>query len=461
MKNLTHLYKSLSQRKRPEDIAEMIQAILKDDLSSPEYRILNKASKRSLKRVLFGYTSMAQEFGVAVGAKKQIEKTIEIFELQDFGQVDYNQAPSIEHFIAEVSPLINKKVGDNNFIADRLNKDQRQALGMDISKRNYNKKWRMLKRLENKLQKFQREQRKIEFQKIAKHGIIHHLDFDQFSQDVNTACFIAYFNARCNMRSVFTNGRQTRPFDEICEMLFNRCNGIRLVKYGFFDRKKEVKKSNATNWWAIAHIYTTQEVLSRLSDEQKGQLLGKWTNIIQDIAKLLGEIWNNSTFNRTTMIVRRGNDSTTWNNTAGAWNKARDNWMNLIYALGMDFILDELCFGKVMRLMAADVAHWHKATGGKLEPNTEVWSKLPLPWEVFEGKMTCTKNLVIEVCHAAGLDAEKSGWIAPRKHGFSKYRPTPELVHGVAVFNLFLATVLKRHKFYSGKNVKSFFSRDN
>lgn len=191
-----------------------------------------------------------------------------------------------------------------------------------------------------------------------------------------------------------------------------------------------------------------------MTDEQKGILLGKWTTILQDIAELLDEVWTVSNINRETMVVRKGNDSTTWNNTAGAWNKARDNWMNLIYSLGLDFILEEICFGKVLRLMAADVVAWHYSTGGKLDPNTEVWNKIPLPWEVFQNKAECNKELVIKYCKQAGLDPEKSGWIAPRVHGVAEFKPTPELVQGVAVSNPFLATVLKRHRYFSGKNAK-------
>src|SRR5262249_52774005 len=148
-------------------------------------------------------------------------------------------------------------------------------------------------------------------------------------------------------------------------------------------------RSNTTNWWAISYIYTSQEVLSHLTDQQKGELLGKWTSLLQTIAKSLVEIWNENEITRATMVVKKGNDSTTWNNTAGAWNKSRDNWMNLIYSLGLEYILEDICFGKVLRLMAADVVAWHNRSGGKLDPNTDVWNKLPLPWEVFEGKETC------------------------------------------------------------------------
>ena len=460
MTSIEQLYKSLNERRRPEDVAEMVIELTKDSLTNKERLLLEKAANGSLARNVFGYTSMVQEFAEAKGAGKQITKAIEIFKLESKNKADYNNQKDIEDFINVVAPIIHKTAGKNDFKADRLNKSQRKENGLDLSKRNYNKKWRLLTRIENKLLKFIRESKKIEFQKISKHGLAHSLDFTSFSSDINTACFIAYYNSRCNLRSVFTNQSQDRPFDEISEMLLNRCKGDDGNFFEFF-RKAKTETPNNTNWWAISHIYTSQEVLSNLTDEQKGLLLGKWTTILQEIAELLDEVWATSNINRETMIVKRGNDSTTWNNTAGAWNKARDNWMNLIFSLGLDYILDEICFGKVLRLMAGDVVAWHFSAGGKLDPNTEVWNKLPLPWEVFQNKAECNKALVIEYCKQAGLDPEKSGWIAPRVHGVAEFNPTPELVHGVAVSNPFLATVLKRHKYFSGKNAKPLFPERN
>ena len=364
MEALKELHKTLRERKRPEDVAQMIVELLGDQLTSKEKAIISKAADRSLLKNLFGYTSMMEDFSVAIGAENQVKKAIEIFKLENNKTVDANYTDDIEKFIHQVSPFINKTVGANNFISDRLNKEQRKAKGLDISKRSYNKKWRLLKRLENKLLKYNREVKKIEYQKIGKHGLSHTINFEEFQKDLNSACFIAYYNARCNLRSVFTNKSQERAFDEISEMLLNRCRGIKTISaLRFFKTETKQIPNSSTNWWAIAHIYSSQKVLNQLSDEQKGKLLGKWTNILQEIALFLGEIWDANDINKKTMIVKRGNDSTTWNNTAGAWNKARDNWMNIIYALGMEDLLDELCFGKVLRLMAADVAAWHNASG--------------------------------------------------------------------------------------------------
>ncbi|MCT2562826.1 hypothetical protein [Chryseobacterium herbae] len=435
MTTIEQLYTTLDQRRRPEDVAEMIVDLLKDGLTKSEHSVLEKAAQGSLKRSVYGYTSMLETFGTAVGAEKQITKAIEIFKIRENEKSDYNNADNIELFLNQISPLIRKSVGQNDFKSDRLNKTERKEAGLDISKRNYNKKWRLLKRIEKRLHQYIQESKKIKFQKIAKHGLSHTISPQDFNADLNTACFIAYFNARSGLRSTFTNQSQERPFDEICEMLFNRCKET-------LDR---------TQWQAVSHIYITEEVLKHLTDEQKGNLLGKWTYILQEIAEFLGKLWAENDIKRKTMAVQRGNDSTTWNNTAGAWNKARDSWMNIIYALGMEYILEDLSFGKVMRLMAADVIAWHLSTGGKLDPNTEVWNTVPLPWEVFQGKEFCNKKMIVEACRKVGLDPEKSGWIAPRTHQVSQFTPTPELVHGVTVSNPFLASVLRKNKYFSGK----------
>ena len=425
------LYRTLNQRKRPEDVAQMIVDIV--DFEFSERKIIEKATKNSLKNNLWGYTSMAESFVEPIGAKKQIEAAAKLFEIET-SQFNSKNIKSISKFIATVSALINKTVGRNNFISDRQNRSQRKASNIEFSKRAYNKRWRLLTRLESKLLKFTRECDKVEFQKISKHGIIHHVNMGDFLENISSACFVAYYTARCNMRSEFTIQGQQRAFDEISEMLFDRC-----------------KRDENTNWYMIAHVYPSVEVLSHISDEQKGALLGIWTTILQNISILLKELWLSNDINRSTMIVKKGNDSTTWNNTAGAWNKARDSWINLIYALGMDDVLDTVCFGKVLRLMAGDVVAWHFNVGNKLDPNTEVWNKLPLPWEVFDNLAICNRELIKKICKKAHIDPEKSGWIAPREHKVVPYRVTPELVHGVTVNNPFLAQVLKQQGFFSGK----------
>jgi hypothetical protein len=72
-----------------------------------------------------------------------------------------------------------------------------------------------------------------------------------------------------------------------------------------------------------------------------------------------------------------------------------------------------MCFGKVPRLMAADVAAWHRAAGGDLNPDTNVWNEVPLPWEALCGEAVCTREMVEEVCRRFGVDPVRNGWTAP------------------------------------------------
>ncbi|WP_045114931.1 hypothetical protein [Microscilla marina] len=435
--NLYQLYKTIFMRKRPEDVAAMVMELIGNELTKAQHITLNKAAKGSLKNRFMQYTSMMQSFAMPSGANRQVNKAAELFRLDQVPEVDGHDPEAIEGFIKKLSPQINKTFGKNDFMHHRLNRLSRKAIGLDISKRRYNKLFRHLQRMETKLEGLIAAYKKRAFQQVAKHGIVHRLSYDMFAQDKYTACFIAYYTARCNLRSEFTVNGQTRPFDKISQMLL-----------------KLSEDKGTPNYLAMAYVYPVAQTLEKLSDHERGQLLGKWTSLLEELAGMLKKLWHDNQINKETMVVKRGNDSSTWNITAGAWNKARDAWMNMIYAMGAEFVLDTMCFGKVMRLIAGDLAAWHRTAGSGLEPNTQVWQRLPLPWEVFEGEATCNKSTVKRACQRAGLDPELSGWIAPRTVGVAEFTPTPELVHGVSVANPFLATLLKKQGVFSGKKLK-------
>ncbi|MFD1734254.1 hypothetical protein ACFSC4_29310 [Deinococcus malanensis] len=181
---------------------------------------------------------------------------------------------------------------------------------------------------------------------ISKSRLASELPFEDFARDARTAAFIAYYTARCHVRSEFTIAGQARAYDEIADLLFRQC-----------------RQSTSTHWWAIAKVYPDAEVLAHLTESQQGELLGRFYAVLERTAALMQEVWAVSNINRETMVVRRGNDSTTWNLLAGAWNKARDGWMAALYALDADEVLDAVCPGKALRLMAGDVAWWHQSAG--------------------------------------------------------------------------------------------------
>jgi hypothetical protein len=318
----------------------------------------------------------------------------------------------------------------------RLNREARRKAGLgELSRRRYNKLFRLVARMEEKAETLARELEKREFTLISKSRLASRITGEQFHRDVDTACFLAYYVARCNLRSEFTIFGQQKPYDELCDALFQRC-----------------LRNESTDWLALAYAFPDQQVLGHLSDEQKGELLGLWYDVLYRIARLLRRTWEASEFHRATMIVRRGNDSSTWNITAGAWNKAREGWIGVVYALGMDELLERQCPGKVLRLMAADVAQWHRAAGGALDPDTHVWAELPLPWEVLSGETECPRARVEAVCARHGVDPVKKGWVSPRPgRTVEVFRPTPELVHGVTVSSPELGRLLRSAGWFSGK----------
>lgn len=430
------LFETLSRRCRPEDVAELVRRTLAGKLDAREATILDRAARGALGRKLVGYTSMLQDFARPSGLGPTLARAVTLFAEAAPLAADATLDPAaVERHVRELGLTIEKAFGESNFLHDRLNGEARAERGLDVSRRRYNRKFRLLRRMEHKLGTLAREMMKLEFTQVGKSGLATRLPRAAFFASESSACFIAYFVARSNLRSEFTIDGQQKAMDEIAAMLLARC-----------------LREGSASWLAIAHVYPQEEVLSRLTAEEKLELLSTWLDLLHSIAGLLGETWDKSRFELRTMIVRRGNDSTTWNNTASAWNKAREHFIALVYALGMDDLLDGMCLGKVMRLMAADVAAWHRSAGGGLDPGTLVWAELPRPWEVLSGRARCSRAEVEAVCRKHGIDPATSGWIAPRPPArVARFRQTPELVHGVTVNHPYLATVLRKAGWFSGK----------
>src|SRR5262249_39193030 len=197
--------------------------------------------------------------------------------------------------------------------------------------------------------------------------------------------------------SVFTVGSQEQAFDEIADLLLKR-----------------VKASPTANWWAVAHVLPDADVVAQLTDEQKGRLLGMWHAALVTAAGILRSVNPACEINRQTGVVGGGNDPSTWTAAAGAWNKPRQGYVALLYALNLDEVWERQCLGKVPRLMAGDVTAWHISSGDALcHPDVKVWAELPPPWEVLEDRASCTRRAVEAVCRRHGLTPAKGAWLAP------------------------------------------------
>ena len=332
--------------------------------------------------------------------------------------------------------------GQTDFQAHRLPRQERRAHALELSRRRSNELFRLIGWLEQYADDLERQQTLFRLGRVAKTSFAGDLPWAEFAADLDTACFVAYMTANLGRRSAFTNGPQARAFDDIAAMLFRRC-------------AERAPGSPPANWFAIAHVFPRRDVLDGLADEQRLHLLGRALGVLRDASVLLRWTWEQSDINLQTMIVRRGNDSSTWNMLAGAWNRARDYWIALLQAMGHDATFDLFLPGKVMRLMAADVAVWHRLTDGDLHGDTAVWAELPKPWEVLSGEATCTRELVEQTCRRYGLDPERSGWTAARpRTAVAAWTPTFDMVHGIAVADPELATLLRRIGVFSGKSLR-------
>ncbi|MFE3560203.1 hypothetical protein ACFXKW_35915 [Streptomyces sp. NPDC059193] len=442
---LRELHATLGRRKRPEDVAHLVQDLFAAqgaDLDAATRTALAKATETSLRTLWHGYTSMREEFAAPCGAQRQLARAAELFPaVPDLPAEAGDDPDRIEAVIRLAGEEIHRAYGQNDFGMDRLDRAERAEAGLGgVSKRRYNKRFRLLVRMEAKLARLLAEQRRREVVLTGKGALAHRMPYELFAADPGTAAFVAYMTARARMRSRFTFDVQRRPYDEVAAALFERLRAA----------------PGSTGWYAIAHVHPVAEVLGHLDDRSLGRLLVHWNGVLREVAGVLEEAWNRCPLERGTMIVRRGKDSSTWNQAAQAWTTARNHWFALLTELGEDGILDRYCPGKVPRLMAADVAYGHLRRGRGLHPDTFVWSELPLPWEVLRGEAECPRSLVEAVCARHRVDPVATGWTAARPAAQAvAFGATPELVHGVAVRDPLMASALRSAGVFSGRGKRA------
>lgn len=435
MDSMQELYRHTQGRSRPEDVAETVLRAIGARLDAEARRLLEGAARGSLARRAGSYSSMATEFFRAVVQPgPQIERTRTLMamapiegSLPVLSERDARDPEAVRRFVEMASALIHRRYGDTR----RMDKRARFAMGLMKGHRFYGKRFRLLRRLEQKIDRMIRAEKRFDLSRVAKSCLATKIPFDVLARDLDSACFVAYLTARTSMRSVFTNGPQERAFDEIAAALLAHC------------------ERGSPCWLAIAHVMPDRDVVRRLYDEDRGRLLAVAFDAMVEASDFLHEVFSRSHIDRATMIVKRGNDSSTWNEAAGAWNKAREAWITLVHVMGLEGLLDAMLPGKALRLMAADVAYWHRISGGGAHPDTAVFAELPLPWEVLSGEARCPREMVVAACERHGVAA--TNWVGPKERGDAvPFRPTPELVHGVAVSSPQLAKTLRKLGVFAG-----------
>src|SRR4051812_16803037 len=133
---MQELFETLQQRRRPEDVAEMIRCDLGHTMTSPELAMLDRAASHSLKRGLAKTTSMLESFHRPVSPERQVTRALELFRRTATWSAAQCADPArVQVLIEELCPLIHKTVGESDFKQHRLNGEQRTAHGLDISRR--------------------------------------------------------------------------------------------------------------------------------------------------------------------------------------------------------------------------------------------------------------------------------------------------------------------------------------
>lgn len=406
--SLYALHASMSQRWTTERVARALLAL--DDVALPRkaHALLRKATASKHR-----WTSMSETFEQAVIPRRQLTVGRELFPtVKPPRRADEGQA--LGFYLERLKAHL--KITGTRFDVDRPARDARP-----YGKRAFNKRFRYVKRLERKIESFQQAQRMRTLERMAKTLLAGWVTQADFVSDGRTACFLAWMTARLGRRSVFTCGSQERAYDQVADALLK---GL----------------GPEANWYAVAHVYPDSEVLARLTPYDRGRLLGQWFGVMVDAAEVLHRLAATGRYDLKRFVVRRGNDSSTWNAAAGAFNKAREGWLNTMHALGLHAAFDEMLPGKALRLMAADVVAWHGQ--GQLDPDTRVAAHLSPPWEVVLGRANCIQAQVQRACRAEGVVGR--AWLKPRTRKVAKGSFTPELVHGVMVSAPSLAQALRR-----------------
>lgn len=421
---LDQLHAALARRLRPEDVARLIATSTERgvlDLDGPTRRLLIRIGREALRP-----TFMSTDFEEAVGPERQLAVARALF--PDVPAPERVEDPEQLHaLLARLAGAL--RVSGHDFLRDRANRAGRRLVGLLLGHRAYNKRFRLLTRLAAKEERWRRSLERHELARVAKVRLAGRVRREELT-DLRSACLVAYLTARAGVRSVFTAGKQDRPFDELCAALLAGLDARR------------------ADWWAIALVHPAREVVEHLPLERQGQLLGLWFDVLERAAWRLQALVARGGLDLERLIVRRGNDSSSWNEAAGAFNRARDGWVATLHAMGAEALLDDLCPGKALRLMAADVAWLHRRSGGGLDPDTAVWAALPRPWDVVLGQAGCGRATVEEACRKAGVEGR--GWVTPRVTTVARWRPTPELVHGVEVGSPTLAALLRRAGAFGG-----------
>ncbi len=400
------LHASLDERPTPEHIAGMVSALLAGRLTAPQKRVLHRSARTPHAAAMAGSDR-------PIAAVHKVRMLLRVFglELSPDNVERMATDPWFLHGqLAFLGGFLGWMPGSRLEDARRLNRAERAALGIDTSRRVYNKRARQLRRTAEQAVRLQRQILLRQMLQIGRAGLAYSISEAEMRADPDTAAFVAYWTALRNLR------RPPSGFDPIAQMLFSRC----------------VTRVPAADWWMVARVYPAPEVLERLTERQRGELMGEHFAFLRLAATWLKDLaggWPPMQFMRERLIVYPGMDVSTWNQVVHAYNQIRERWLACLAGSGALRLLNAVCPGKAMPLRDV-IAGDDAVSDGAASPDHQVWELLPAPWDVVDGEVQCTARTVELACYQVGVDPRAAGWTV-QPEVTTLWKPGPELVAGI------------------------------
>ena len=441
MRNLRLLHHSVDMRYPPEQVASIILRVGLD-LSPTTTAALRHVARYSSDRPFFGANSFMSQDWKRVSTAAPIVASL----ATDVASMGWDVTPpdpmnhaKVSHY---ASAILTKLGGAGPY--DRC--DLREK---GWPQRRYNRMRRTARALKRKATRMAFEADVRAFAQLGRAGMATQLPESLWLDQPELGAFIAYIVAKRNVRRTFSLSGKQSIHDEVVEGIFN-----------------DLKQRTDVSWTDLALVWPTTEVMHFLTPFDVGVVVARWFAVMNRAATrlaMLAETFliNGHPLDYDEYIVVAGQDSDTWNLAAQAFNEARAGWIAALDTIDMTGLLESFCPGKVMRLMAGDLARWGRREGTWPHRDTLVARLLPAPWEVVRGNGSCTADQVRAAVGHAEIqltDAHRiekiSGWVTPRPNASqAAFEPTPELVHGIIITDPLFAQLLRHAGAFSGKAV--------
>ena len=201
------LFAAATGRPRPEDVAKLVLELFPDAPHGAKWR------KRAR-----GVSFMGDRFPSPEPLTRSANVLATLLERPPLSPSDTFGVP-LDRLLAEARGALAAPEGPLDFRYGRLNGEARQEAGMKMSRRRYNKLFRLVRFLEDERAGNERYAEICGMLRGAKSGLLRHMPREAFAQDRNTAIFVAYLASRLSMRSKFTVEPQERAFDDLGDAL--------------------------------------------------------------------------------------------------------------------------------------------------------------------------------------------------------------------------------------------------